>query len=120
MISTSLKIPALAKGEIYAGLTLQAGVPVALVLLPGDAGALKWEQAKAWAKDQGGELPSRIDALVLIQNLKSEFREEWYWTGEEYARGADYAWSQSFYGGVQSSDHKSSYGRARAVRRVAI
>lgn len=106
-------------GEIYAGLTIADNVPVALWLLPGEE-RLTWAEAVAWAEKQGGVLPSRIDQLVLIQNLREQFKPEWYWSGEQCAPYSGYAWSQIFYGGYQDSYHKYSIGRARAVRRSVI
>jgi len=107
------------EGGTYAGLTLVDNVPFALVLLPGDE-QKNWQDAIAWAKDQGGMLPSRIDALVLFTNLKDRFKPEWYWTGEQYAGDEAFAWIQSFGYGNQSYDPKSDLNRARAVRRVVI
>ena len=107
------------EGGIFAGITVHNDVPMALVLLPGEE-KLSWSKAGEWTKDKGGTLPSRFDGLVLFKNLKSEFKEEWYWTSEEYAGNADYAWIQGFGSGVQVSYRKSSDYRCRAVRRVAI
>jgi len=76
---------------IYAGLSLHAEQPFALVLLPGELDSAKWNDAVAWAEKQGGALPSRIDQLVLFKNLKSEFKEAYYWSVEEYAPVPDYA-----------------------------
>lgn len=109
-------------GEIYAGLTLLEGKPHELWLLPDKAEELDWDAAIAWAKylGVGASLPTRFDALVLWQNLRSEFEKDAYWTCEEYAGAAGYAWYQHFYYGSQSNWHKSSKNRARAVRRSPI
>lgn len=106
-------------GGVYAGLSLENEHPVALVLLPGDE-SLTWSDALAWAEKQGGALPSRIDQLVLFKNLKSEFQEAWYWSGEQSAGSSDYAWCQDFYDGDQGYDRKVTHCRARAVRRLPI
>lgn len=106
-------------GGKYAGLTVQDNDPAELVLLPGEFEG-PWEEAKAWAAEQGGVLPSRIDQLVLFKNLKSEFKDAWYWSGEPFAGAAGYAWGQGFTDGFQGYDHVSSSGRARAVRRVIL
>jgi len=108
------------KGGIYAGLTLHNNKPMALVLLPGESDELKWKAANDWAVTIGGELPSRIDALVLFQNLKSEFRSEYYWTAVPSAGAGASAWSQSFSDGYQSLWLKLTALRARAVRRFVI
>ena len=115
----SLSIGEAYQGGIYAGMSLHEGLPVELVLLPGDE-ELKWEDAKAWAEKQGGSLPSRIDQLVLLQNLKSEFKERAYWSSEHYAGDSAYAWYQTFSYGYQDDTHKGGRLRARAVRRLPI
>jgi hypothetical protein len=104
---------------LYAGITIHQDMPHALVLLPGEDN-LPWEKAKAWASERDGMLPSRFDGLVLFKNLKAQFKEAWYWTSDEYAPDADYAWIQDFDYGVQVTSRKSSDYRCRAVRRVAI
>ena len=90
-----------------------------LVLLPGDE-EMNWNDALAWAEKQGGRLPSRIDALVLWQNLKPHFKAEYYWTREPSAGDESYAWIQGFDGGAQGNGHKSDGSRARAVRSVIL
>jgi hypothetical protein len=107
------------EGGIRAGLSLENERPVALVLLPGEFEGT-WKDTVAWAEKQGGVLPSRIDQLVLFKNLKSEFKETYYWSGEEYAPDPDYAWGQCFSYGGQFFSHKVSAWRARAVRRVVL
>lgn len=107
-------------GGIYAGLTVHENQPMGLVLLPGDVDDVGWEKAKAWAAEQGGELPSRIDQLVLRQNLKGEFKESYYWSGEQFAGDSDCAWGQVFGSGDQYDWHKGNECRARAVRRLPI
>lgn len=118
----TITLPELAKGERYAGLILDAkGAPVHhLVLLAGDAENLTWEEAKAWAAKQGGELPSRAEQSLLFANAKDAFKPRWYWSGEQYAGDADYAWHQDFFYGYQYAYYVSYRYRARAVRRVAI
>lgn len=107
-------------GGVYAGITVHANLPMALVLLP-EEDKLSWSKALDWAKAQGGMLPSRFDALTLFKNLKGEFnKDDWYWTSEEYAGAAGFAWLQGFDFGGQHRYHKSVACRCRAVRRVAI
>jgi hypothetical protein len=72
----------------------------------------------AWAEKQGGVLPSRVDQLVLWQNLKGEFKKEAYWSSEQNADDAAYAWYQYFSYGGQDYSGKGGEFRARAVRRV--
>ena len=107
------------QGGIYAGLTIHDNKPMHLVVLPGDTEAT-WAKAGAWAKKQGGELPSRVDALILFQNVRPEFKRDAYWTAQPYAGDESFAWCQGFYGGTQGYGHKSYALRARAVRRFPI
>lgn len=116
----AITLPALAKGEHYAGIILENGRPALhLVLLPGKTQG-PWAECVEWAKKQGGELPSRREQSLLFANAKEHFEERWYWSGEQRADGADYAWSQGFDGGNQYYDGVGSASRARAVRRVVI
>ena len=104
-------------GEVYVGLILGSDEEPSyhLILLPGQATDVTWEDAKAWAAKAGGELPTRREQRMLIANAKQHFEEEWYWSSEQYS--ARRAWIQFFYDGSQSSSVKSAELRARAVRR---
>jgi hypothetical protein len=108
------------EGGKFAGVTVHEEAPYELVLLPGEAEKVTFEEAEKWAAAQGGVLPSRIDQLVLLKNVKSEFKGEWYWSGERHAGDAGYAWDQGFGYGGQGYGDVSSRGRARAVRRIPI
>lgn len=107
-------------GEKYAGITIHDGKPAHLYLLPGEIESATWKDAMAWAAKQGGELPSRIDHLVLLKNLKPEFKKTCHWSSEDHADDSAYAWDQSFFNGGQDYWHKDNKYRARAVRRVPI
>jgi hypothetical protein len=111
---------ALAKGEIYRGVTLHDGKAVHLIELPGEFTGTHAE-ATAWAKDQGGELPSRIDGIVLFEAAKKgEYQRDWYWLAPQLAGAPGYAWCQDFGDGGQFWDNVSGRFHARAVRRVPI
>ncbi len=107
-------------GGKYAGLSIEDGKPVALVLLSGEIEDVSWDKAVAWATERGASLPSRIDQLVLFKNLKSEFQEAVYWSGEQLADDAGYAWGQDFGYGYQNCWPKGTTGHACAVRRISI
>lgn len=94
------------------------GTHCAVVLLPGQGKDLTWEQAKAWAAEQGGELPSRPVAALLFANAKAKLEPEWHWTADEY--NASYAWSCDFGLGYQSLTRKSYEGSAVAVRCIPL
>jgi hypothetical protein len=108
-------------GERYAGLVLDAvtGLPSHhLVLLPGEAAGMSWEDASKWAKEQGGDLPTRQEQSLLFANLISEFQPEWYWSGEKASTGG--AWYQGFYSGHQARISLGNELRVRAVRRLSV
>ena len=112
----------LRQGERYAGLILNdQGKPGHhLVLLPGDAEDLTWEQALAWAAEQGGELPTRAEQSLLFANLKGEFQGAYYWSGQTHETNSSWAWFQYFRNGGQGNYRKGNEFRARAVRRLVI
>jgi hypothetical protein len=112
----------LRNGEHYAGIIIgKDGEPSHhLILLPGDAEDIKWKDAKAWAEEQGGSLPTRREQSLLYANLKEQFQGRWYWSNEEHATDSDYAWFQNFLDGYQFYHLKDDELRARAVRRLVI
>jgi hypothetical protein len=114
-------VPPLAKGEVYAGVIVEKGAPkYHIVLLPGEATSVTWADAKAFAEKAGGALPTRKEQALLFANAAERFEKAWYWSGEEYAGDAEYAWDQGFGDGLQGLWHEGYEGRARAVRRVSI
>jgi hypothetical protein len=88
------------EGGTFAGLTTKPdGTHCAVVLLPEAGTDLTWTKAKAWAKKQGGELPSRPVAALLFANVKASLQPRWHWTSAEY--DASYAWVCYFVYGYQ-------------------
>ena len=120
----AVELPAIGaqwNGGTYAGVTVRNNRPMALIVLPGEESTIKWRAASGWAEKQGGELPSRVDGLVLYQNLREQFNKDgWYWTDTVHPGDADFAFLQDFAYGHQYNVHKGYAYRARAVRRVAI
>ncbi|BBH11750.1 C-type lectin-like domain-containing protein [Chromobacterium haemolyticum] len=113
-----ITLPELQEGEKYAGLILIDGKPSHhVVLLDGDV-EKAWEDARAWAAEQGGDLPSREEQALLYANLKAEFKPEWYWSNTQYSRYT--AYEQTFDYGTQHYHVKLNELRARAVRRLPI
>jgi hypothetical protein len=82
-------------GEHYAGIILGAdGLPAHhLILLPSDAEDVSWDKAKTFAAEVGGELPTRSEQALLFANLKGQFEQRYYWSGEQHAAIDVYAWS---------------------------
>jgi len=107
------------EGGTFVGLTTKPdGTHCAVILLPVDGTDLTWAKAKAWAKKQGGELPSRPVAALLFANVKASLQPRWHWTSDEF--NASYAWHCYFNYGYQDFSHKSYEGSAVAVRYIKI
>ena len=108
----------LSPGELLVGGTFDAtGVTTAIILLPGEFTG-NWDDAIAWAKDQAGDLPNRVEQAMLWANHRDQFQKDWYWSCEAPESG--WAWYQVFYYGTQNTDRKGHELRARAVRRLVI
>lgn len=115
-------LPALGQpleGGTFAGLTTRKdGTHCAVVLLPGRKEDINWKDAKAWAAEQGGELPTRPLAALLYANVKNQLQPYWHWTADE--EGASYAWLCSFYTGHQYLNLNSYEGSVVAVRLIPL
>mgnify|MGYP001187740014 CR=1 FL=1 len=113
--------PELKEGEIYAGAIINPdGTGNHVILLAGDHEKTTWQAAMDWAKEQGGELPNRVESFLLFIQSKSEFEEYWYWTNETFAHDTEWALCQHFLNGGQHYTSKGCKLRARAVRRVSV
>jgi hypothetical protein len=104
--------------QAVAHISIAAVAAYTLEILPGEFEG-KWADAMAWAKEQGGDLPTRIEQIHLFNHARGEFEPDWYWSNEQTA-DERWAWSQSFGYGYQHYRDKDSKLRARAVRRVPI
>ncbi|MGK5080492.1 hypothetical protein [Janthinobacterium sp. HLX7-2] len=107
-------------GGTYAGISrgIDGAPDEHLVLLDGEAEAVTWDAAVAWATAKGASLPTRAEQRLLMANLPDQFKPDWYWSGEQ--AGPSTAWLQYFGNGTQDYNYRSYEGRARAVRRLAI
>ena len=113
--------PELKEGETYIGAIINAdGTGNHIILLDGDVDNVDWQQAMDWAKEQGGDLPNRVEQALLFNQNKDLFEEEWYWSNTQHASNSHYAWYQHFNYGNQYDTIKDYELRARAVRRLAI
>lgn len=116
------------EGGIYAGVMRgrDGGPDYHLIVGPEYDGALQWQPAMEWAtglKLHGYKdftLPYRNEQALLFANVPELFKREYYWSREQLAENADYAWGQTFGNGYQFYWSKVSYHRARAVRRLVI
>ena len=119
ILSTLPALGADFEGDTFAGVTTtKEGIHCAVVLLPGKAEDLTWQDAITWAKEQGGELPTRPVAALLFANVQPALSPEWHWTSDEY--NASSAWHCLFYYGYQDSYRKSYEGSAVAVRLIPL
>jgi len=117
------QLPALgaaAGGVRFVGLTTRPdGIHCAVLLLDAKPPRrMNWNDAMAWAAEQGAELPARTVSALLFANARDQFEEGWHWTCEQYS--ASDAWTQLFYNGDQINDSKVYEARARAVRLIQI
>ncbi|KWN77088.1 DUF1566 domain-containing protein [Burkholderia stagnalis] len=118
-----VELPELNEGEIYVGrISNTAGELHHVILLPGDNDDATWQDQMDWAKSIGGDLPTRIEHLVLLANHRDQFERDAYWSNEPDTDPgyAGWAWYQHFYDGCQLSNHQNDELRARAVRRLII
>ncbi len=109
-------------GEHYAGVVLDESGEIShhLVLLAPSTENVAWEDARAWAANQGGELPSRAEQSLLFANLKGQFEGAWYWSSESHEDDGSCAWGQLFSNGTQDYSDKIFKARARAVRLIPL
>lgn len=112
----------LGEGEHYAGLILgkEGGPDYHVVLLNGEVAQAGWTAATGWARELGGELPTRRELSLLFANLKEQFEREWYWSSEPQAGHPHLVWGQNFASGIQTVYGRAFRGHARAVRRVPV
>jgi len=89
-------------------------------LLPETKADINWQDAIDWAKEQGGDLPNRVELVLLYENHKDQFEERWYWSNTQHASYSSYAWYQVFNHGHQGTTSETDELRARAVRRLII
>jgi hypothetical protein len=116
------------QGGLFAGLVRSHdGAPDYLLILgPEYDDELPWQKAMDWAASLEVEghkdftPPTRPELAVLFGNMRDQFQRDGYWSCEQHAEYADYAWMQDFYDGGQDGSHEGIEWRARAVRRLVI
>lgn len=110
-----------AGGEVMGVVMGEAGQPDYLLI---DLGVependVTWDEAIAWARSVGGDLPTRREQAVMFGNRREgQYKARWYWSGEPHASEPSWAWHQDFFNGSQGNHRKAYRLRARAVRRV--
>ena len=123
--TTTIQLPAatieLRPGERYSGAVLDqdGNVKHHLILLPDrPAARVCWQDAMAWAKSVGGQLPDRQEQALLLANCKPHLQKTWHWSSETHEEDASYAWNCYFSNGYQDYYRKGYEGSAVAVRRL--
>ncbi len=107
--------------DFYAGaITTPDGATTHFWVLKGAKENVTWQQAMDWAKEQGGDLPNRVEQALLFDQHKDKFEERAYWSNTQHASDSSYAWSQLFSYGSQGSWYETDELCARAVRRLVI
>ncbi|MCA8237714.1 DUF1566 domain-containing protein [Burkholderia cenocepacia] len=120
---SAIAVPETAEGEIYVGIVANtAGELHHVILLPGDNDDASWQAQMEWAQSIGGDLPTRIEMLFLLENHRGEFERDAYWTCQPDTDPSysGWAWYQYFLDGYQDSYRQGVELRARAVRRLSI
>lgn len=119
--TTSYTPPPLADGETYIGLIgNHQGEVYHLILLPGNSNPDCWEAQLEWAKSIGGDLPNRVEQIVLWELLGDKFKGAWYWINEPYNHDSHGAWHPDFSDSTRIYVLNNNEFRARAVRRVYV
>jgi hypothetical protein len=91
----------------------------AILAADGEHPAAEW--ATKYTNDGHSDfyLPAQREQSLCFATIPDQFEmDDWYWSSTQYS--ADYAWIQSFGGGIQDYADKDFAGRARAVRRLFI
>jgi len=113
--------PTLNEGETYLCTYVNTdGSITHTILMPESKVDINWQDAMDWAKEQGGDLPTRAELILLYENHSDKFEERAYWSNTQHASDSSIAWCQSFYYGSQYCSTKVNELRARAVRRLVI
>ena len=81
---------------------------------------LTWEEAKAWCRSIGGELPPR-EVLMLAsinEDIKPFFKKDVYWSATEINYST--AWVRNLHNNYEDYNDKNHVNRVIAVRKVVI
>jgi len=110
------------QGGIYAGIMRgRDGNPDYHLIVGKATEPMPWGKAKDEVeRHPEWSLPYRAEQALCYANVPELFEKEWYWSCEQHAGTAGYAWCQNFGNGNQYYNLKSNELRARAVRRLVI
>ena len=113
---TDITMPTLDKGETYIGaIGDQQSNLHHVIQLPGDHEDASWKDQVAWAKSQGGDLPTRVELGLIWEHNRDQMQKDFYWTNEVYHSNSNYAWYQNFLYDLQDYFHKTLRRRAVAA-----
>ncbi|MDP3088842.1 MAG: hypothetical protein Q8M99_11735 [Methylotenera sp.] len=113
--------PDLQDGETYlCAYVNEDGSVTYTILMPESKIDINWKDAMAWAKELGGDLPTRAELIHLYENHADKFELRWYWSNTQPASYSSNAWCQHCSNGYQYCYYKFYELRARAVRRLVI
>lgn len=128
--TTSIRFPrigsSLWNGGVYAGIVRGGENDYHLIANEAEGKGLSWENARSWASNltpyagRSWRPPTRRDQAILYGNAPELFAKEWYWSGEEYAPNAAYAWAQNFRYCTQLRYRRNYEFRARAVLHIPV
>jgi hypothetical protein len=108
--------------EVYAGAVSHHGVPVHLILLPGDVRVTGLEVAEEFIASMNGELPTYAELAHLRRSMHHRFKPELYYTCDQEPYDGDMA--TVMFDFATDADRRAVKGprtvRARAVRRVPV
>lgn len=116
------------KGGYFAGLGIGPdGTPHLVYVHVARPGKMKWQEYIDWCKTLEADGHTdfrpilRPDGALAYATMKDKFSDDdWYWTGEEVAGYAVFAWIQHFGYGDQGSGRKGNRFLACAVRSEPI
>jgi len=110
-------------GEHSAGLVVGEGGESSyyLILLPSMLEKnTPWKAGLAWAKSQGGDLPTPKEQTILFAKLRDQFAEMWYWSNMPHGDNKYWAFIQHFKSMEQYAADKVDAYAARAIRRLYV
>jgi hypothetical protein len=118
--STAYIIPTLYPFEVYAGVRLHRGVPMHLILLPGDIQVTGLDAAGEFVSSVGGDFPTYAELEHLCKCMRHRFKPSLYYTADQEPYDGDMA--TALFDFATRADLDAQNGarsvRVRAVRRV--
>lgn len=106
--------------ELYAGVINGDSGSYHLIVLPGEARGVTWQQAKVIAAVLGGQLPTLAELALICRDVRGEFPADGtYWLSEAFDSKAAFYYDVGARGRCDFESHEALLC-ARAVRRVYV